>query len=125
MFLSTRREKFKWFRKKTSQHFNKELPKIRKYCLEEWVKAITLANEIQQSEGQICAYMSLSILNTSIIDDKPVLQVDFYNEEWVFGESWARYRMSADFLFNGWREFKFAALDKMTFLFTCYVKYFA
>ena len=136
------------FLKKLSRHLSKELPKIRKYCLEELVKALSLACEIQRSEGHSCAYMSLSILNTSLIDDKPILQVDFYNEEWVFGESWARYRMNADFLFNGWREFKlsalddrffvrskiskveikplfFGTLDKMTFLFTCYVKYFA
>ena len=136
------------FLQKLSRHLSNNLPKIRKYCLEEWVKALSLSCEIQRSEGHSCAYMSLSILNTSIIDDKPILQVDFYNEEWVFGESWARYRMSADFLFNGWSEFKLAALDdkffvrskiskveikslfwgtldKIIFLFTCYVKYFA
>lgn len=136
------------FLKKVGQNLSRELPKIRKYCLEEWVKAISLANEIQRREGQICAYMSLSFLNTSMIDDKPTLQIDFYNEEWVYGESWARYRMDADFLFTHWRDFKLDALDdrffvrskiskveikslfwgtldKIIFLFTCYVKYFA
>ena len=136
------------FLKKLGQHFSRELPTIRKYCLEEWVKAISLANEIQRQEGQICAYMSISFLNTSVIDNKPTLQIDFYNEEWVFGESWARYRMSADFLLKYWKDFKIDALDdrffvrskiskveikslfwgtldKIIFLFTCYVKYFA
>ena len=136
------------FLKKMSQHLSRELPTFRKICLEEWRKAIAYACEIQRQENKICAYMSISFLNTSLIDDKPTLQIDFYNEEWVFGESWARYRMSADFLFKHWKDFKFDALDdrffvrskiskveikalfwgtldKIIFLFTCYVKYFA
>lgn len=136
------------FLKKVGQNLSRTLPTMRKYCLQEWVKAISLANEVQRREGQICAYMSLSVLATSLIDDKPILQVDFYNEEWVFGESWARYRMDVDFLFKHWQDFKIDALDdrffvrskiskveikslfwgtldKIIFLFACYVKYFA
>lgn len=134
--------------KKLAQHLNKNLPTIRKFCTDEWRKALAQACEIQRQENIPCAYMSISLLNTSLIDDKPILQIDFYNEEWVYGESWARYRMKADFLFEDWQEFKFAALnedfyirskiskveiralfwgtiDKIIFLFTCYAKYFA
>lgn len=70
------------------------------------------------------------------------------NEEWVYGESWSRSRMSADFLFIYWQNFIFDALDenffvrsqiskveikslffvtvdKLAYIFTCYAKYFA
>ena len=136
------------FLQKTAQYFSKELSTIRKFCLDEWHKALAHACEIQRQENQPCAYMSISFLNTSVIDDKPTLQIDFYNEEWVYGESWARYRMNADFLMKYWQDFKFDALDdrffvrskiskveikplfwgtldKLIFLFTCYAKYFA
>ena len=136
------------FIKNLARHLNKNISSIRKFCLEEWKKSLAQACEIQRQENKICAYMSISLLNTSLLDDKPILQIDFYNEEWVYGESWARYRMSADFLFESWRDFKFAALDenfyvrskifpveikslfwgtldKIIFLFTCYAKYFA
>ena len=136
------------FLKKVQQQLNKELPEIRKFCLEEWRAALEYAGEIQRQENQICAYMSISLLNTSVIAGKPELQIDFYNEEWVFGEAWARRRMSAEFLFKHWKEFQldalddrffirsriskieikalfFGTLDKLTFLFACYVKYFA
>ncbi len=136
------------FLKKVGENLSKKLSTIRKFCLEEWRNAIAYACEIQRKENKICAYMSISFLNTSMIDDKPTLQIDFYNEEWVYGESWARYRMSADFLFKYWKDFKFDALDdrffvrskiskieikslfwgtldKLIFLFTCYAKYFA
>ncbi|MBR5913085.1 MAG: pentapeptide repeat-containing protein [Selenomonadaceae bacterium] len=136
------------FMKKVGRNLSKEVSTIRKFCLEEWQKALAYACEIQQKENKICAYMSISFLNTSLIDDKPTFQIDFYNEEWVYGEAWARYRMSADFLFKYWKDFKFDALDdrffirskiskveikplfwgtldKLTFLFTCYAKYFA
>lgn len=133
---------------KLSQHLTKNLAQIRKFCTEEWRKALAHACQVQQQKNFPCAYMSISLLNTSLIDNKPLLQVDFYNEEWVYGESSARYRMPADFLFNDWQEFKLAALnedfyvrskisaaeikalfwgtlDKIIFLFTCYAKYFA
>ena len=104
------------FIKKVSENFSRELPAIRKFCLEEWRKAIACACEIQRQENKICAYMSISFLNTSMIDDNPILQIDFYNEEWVFGESWARYRMGADFFLKFWQDFKFDALDDRFFV---------
>lgn len=136
------------FLKLVAQDLSAEISSIRKFCLEEWRLAISQAIEIQRQENQLCAYMSISLLNTSIISGAPTLQVDFYNEEWVYGESWARHRMRADFLFRRWQDFKFAALDenfyvrsrisrveikslfwgtldKLTFLFACHVKYFA
>lgn len=136
------------FLKLVAQDLSAEISEIRKFCLQEWRLAISHANEIQRQENQICAYMSISLLNTSVILGEPTLQVDFYNAEWVYGEPWARHRMRADFLFRRWQDFKFAALDdrfyvrskisrveikalfcgtldKLIFLFTCYVKYFA
>ena len=131
-----------------ARDLNKNISSIRKFFLEELRRAMAQACEIQRNENKICAYMSISLLNTSLIDDKPLLQVDFYNEEWVYGESWARYRMSADFLFKHWKNFKIDALDenffvrskinrveikslfwgtvdKIIFLFACYAKYLA
>ena len=136
------------FIKKVSQNLSRELPNFRKFCLEEWRKSIAYACEIQRQENKICAYMTISLLNTSLLDDKPILQIDFYNEEWVYGESWARYRFSADFLFKHWAKFKadapdenfyvrskisrveikalfWGTVDKIIFLFACYTKYFA
>jgi len=101
-----------------------------------------------QNEAKIpCGYMSISLLNTSIMVGKPQLQTDFYNEDWVYGEPWARGRMTAEFLFTEWDGFCAAALDgdfymrskvptaaikamfwgtvdKLTYLFACYAKYF-
>ena len=135
------------FLKTVAQDLNKNISPIRKFCLEELRRALVQADEIQRQENKICAYMSISLLNTSLIDDKPLLQVDFYNEEWVYGESWARYRFSADFLFKYRKKFKadaadenfyirskinrveikslfWGTADKIIFLFTCYAKYF-
>ena len=136
------------FLNKTSEYLGKEKRKIQKYCLDEWRKAIIEACKIQESENIDCAYMSISLLNTSMIDNQPQFQIDFYNEEWVYGEAWARYRMSADFLFKYWKDFSFDALDdsyyvrskvsrveikamfwgtieKLIYVFTCHAKYFA
>lgn len=136
------------FLKRTERHLSRELPAIRKFCLDEWRKAISQACEDQRQENFLCAYMSISLMNTSLLDGKPQLQIDFYNEEWVYGESLSRSRMSAEFLFKHWREFTADALDenfyvrsqvakveikslfwgtveKVTFLFACYAKYFA
>ena len=133
---------------KTNQYLSKDKRKIHKYCLNEWKKAMGEACKIQESENIDCAYMSISLLNTSMIDNKPQFQVDFYNEEWVYGEAWARYRMSADFLFKYWQDFIFDALDEsyyvrskisrveikamfwgtieqLIYLFACHLKYFA
>ena len=134
--------------KKLGQYLSKNISTIRKFCLEEWRKAMAHACEVQQRENQVCAYMSISLLNTSVIAGTPEFQIDFYNEEWVYGEAWARQRMSADFLFKYWKDFQLDALDdrffvrskiskveikalfwgtldKVTFLFTCHAKYFS
>ena len=148
-YLSTRYTPLELdFLKTVAQDLNKNISDIRKFCLEECRKAMAQACEIQRQENKICAYISISLLNTSLIEDAPILQVDFYNEEWVYGESWARYRFSADFLFKYWAKFKADALDenfyvrskinrveikalfwgtidKIIFLFACYAKYFA
>ena len=133
---------------RTAEHLSRELPNITTYCLNQWRQAIKSACEIQSAAPHDCAYMSISLLNTSMLDNKPTLQIDFYDEEWVYGESWARSRMSADFLFKYWSQFTIDALDdkfytrsrlrrvemkalfwgtieKLAYLFTCYAKYFA
>ena len=135
------------FLKTVAQDLNKNISSIRKFFLEELRRALVQADEIQRQENKICAYMSISLLNISLIDDKPLFQVDFYNEEWVYGESWARYRFSADFLFKHWKKFKadaqdenfyvrskinrveikslfWGTADKIIFLFACHAKYF-
>ena len=148
-YLSTRYTPLELeFLKIVAHDLNKNISSIRKFCLEELRQAMAQACEIQRQENKICAYMSISLLNTSLIEDAPILQVDFYNEEWVYGESWSRYRFGADFLFKHWKKFKADALDenfyvrskinrveikalfwgtvdKINFLFTCYAKYFA
>ena len=92
--------------------------------------------------------MSVSFLNTAIATGKTILQIDFYDRQWVYGKHFSRSRMDADFLLTGWKDFtdktfdeKFfvrssistveikslfwGTLDKVIFIFTCFVKYFA
>ena len=87
--------------------------------------------------------MSSSFLSTSRI-----LQIDFDDAAWFYGESFSRSRSSAHFLLSGWEEFTCSALDenfyvrsqisaveikslfygtldKIIFMFACYAKYFA
>ncbi len=136
------------FLNKSSAFFSENLSTIRKNFLEEMKLAMKNAHDVQKSEGTICAYISVSFLNTSVVENKPALQIDFYNEEWVYGESFSRSRMSADFLLKYWEEFvsdaldeKFyirskiskveikslfwGTLDKLVYIFACYLKYFA
>lgn len=129
----------------TKKFLIENFPRISEHVLDEWRKAIAAACEIQREP---CAYMSVSLLNTSVATGKPVLQIDFYDVRWVYGEPFSRSRMSADFLLTGWKNFTDAALDekffvrssisaveiqslfwgtleKLTFIFTCFAKYFA
>lgn len=146
-YISTRYEVLeKNFLEKTSQQLGKNFAAMRKFCLQEWRKAISEAVE-RQGEN-LCSYMSISLLNTSVMENTPQLQIDFYNEEWVYGEPFSRSRMSADFLFKDWQDFIFEALqenfylrsnfgraeieslffgtvDKLAFMFACFTKYFA
>lgn len=134
------------FLEKTSAHLSKIFPDLRKFCLGEWRKAISDAVKVQGEKK--CSYMSISLLNTSILKNSPQLQIDFYDEEWVYGESFSRSRMNADFLFKHWQDFIFEAFDdsfylrsgfgqveiqslffdtadKLAFMFACFAKYFA
>ena len=125
-----------------------DLPTVKKFLLTECRKALSDACKVQSREKIPCAFMSVSLLNASVAVGKPVMQIDFYDTKWVFGEPFARSRMSADFLLTHWQHFTESALDdkffvrnkitqveikslfwrtldKLAFLFTCYAKYFA
>ena len=135
------------FLEELSSRMGREFRDIRSRCVTEWKRILTKACATQEQEKIPCAYMSISLLNTSLLEGTPLFQVDFYNREWVYGEPWERGRMSADFLFRGWEEFQRKALDetfyvrsalhrtairslfwrtteKIAYLFTCYAKYF-
>ena len=83
-----------------------------------------------------------------MFENKPVLQIDFYDEGWFYGKSFFRKRFSADFLLEHWQKFTSDALDesffirskiskveikslfwetldKIIYLFACHTKYFA
>ena len=136
------------FLNQTSAHLSKNYSAMRKFCLAEWQKALAEAIKLQQSEENICSYMSVSLMNTSVLEGEPKFQVDFYNQEWVYGESFCRYKFSADFLFKYWKDFVFevqddnfylrsnfgkaeiqslffGTVDKLAFMFACFTKYFA
>lgn len=129
----------------TKKFLTENFARISEDVLGEWRKAIAAACEVQREP---CACMSVSLLNTSVAAGKPVFQIDFYDVRWVYGEPFARSRMSADFLLTGWEKFTLAALDenffvrskissveikalffgtldRLTFVFTCFAKYFA
>ena len=132
----------------TKKFLTDNLPRISEHVLAEWRKALAAACEIQRDEKIPCAYMSVSLLNTSVAAGKAVLQIYFYDMRWVYGEPFARHRMDADFLLTAWENFTTKALDEkffvrsnissveikslfwmtldnLTFLFTCFAKYFA
>ena len=132
----------------TKKFLTENLPRISERVLDEWRKAIVAACEVQRDEKIPCAYMSVSFLNTSVLAGKAVLQIDFYDEQWVYGEPFSRSRMNADFLLTCWENFTTKALDdkyfvrsnissveikslflgtldKVIYIFTCIAKYFA
>ena len=137
------------FLNQTSDYLGKNFSAIRKFYLQEWQKALAEAIKLQQDdEKNICAYMSVSLLNTSVLEGAPKFQVDFYNQEWVYGESFCRYKFDPDFLFKYWKDFIFEVqddnfylrsnfgkveiqslffrtVDKLAFMFACFTKYFA
>ena len=135
------------FLAKSSKYFSNNLETIKKIFLAELDSAVKVACKVQREENKTCAYISVSFLNTSVMENKPVLQIDFYDENWVYGESWYRRRFNADFLLKYWQEFIFNAmdenfyirsqiskveikslfwetLDKLIYLFAGYTKYF-
>ena len=106
------------------------------------------AVSVQQEAHIPCAYMTISLLNTSLLEKQPLFQADFYDGDWVYGDSWSRGRMPADFLFREWEGFRSKAMDsrfyvrnklqeiaiaslfwgtaeKILYLFACFAKYFA
>lgn len=132
---------------KVSGRMGREFKTIARTCMDHWKRMLGEALAVEEEEKLPCAYMSISFLNTSMMEGKPQFQVDFYNGEWIYGEPWARGRMSADFLFREWHEFCREALDdsfyvrnklqetaiktlfwetaeKLVYLFSCFAKYF-
>ena len=130
-----------------SRRLSKDVAPIRRWFNDECRRSIAHAAEVQRQEPHECSYMSISLLNTSMMHDEPTFQVDFYGREWVYGEPWCRRRFRAEFLFDRWKDFKLDALDdrfyvrsrvhrveikslfwgtldKIAFLFACYAKYF-
>ncbi|MBR1645454.1 MAG: pentapeptide repeat-containing protein, partial [Selenomonadaceae bacterium] len=130
----------------TKKSLSDDLPTIKSRTLTAWRQALSEACEVQRDKKISCAYMSVSFLNTSVA--QPILQIDFYDRQWVFGEPFARSRMNAEFLLTHWKKFTTDALDdkffvrnkitqveikslfwmtldKLAFLFTCCAKYFA
>lgn len=131
-----------------SKRMGGDFQRISKACVEQWQRILREALKVQEIEHIPCAYMSVSLLNTSLLEKRPILQVDFYNGEWVYGEPWAREYMSGEFLFREWEAFCAEALDdrfylrnklngtairslfwetseKLVYIFACFAKYFA
>ena len=142
------------FLKKSGEMLNKNFSANRKNFIDNLRKAISDALKFQTDEKKICAYISISFLNTSMFDfqetesNSSLFQIDFYNADWFYGESWSRSRFSADFLLEHWQKFIFQALDenyfvrskistveikslfwetldKLIYIYTCQAKYFA
>ncbi len=130
------------------RRMGKEFPNIRAFCLEHWRRILGEAVKTQKEERASCGYMSISLLNISLLEEQPMFQVDFYTEDWVYGDPWSRGRMPADFLFREWEEFRKKTMDsrfyvrnklqetaiaslfwstaeKILYLFACFAKYFA
>ena len=104
------------FLKKSGEFFSKNFATLRKNFLQNLRLAIKNAVEIQKIEKNICAYISVSFLNTSVIEKNPTLQIDFYDEDWVYGKSWASSRVNADFILNFWESFIADALDESFYI---------
>ncbi|MBR6013858.1 MAG: hypothetical protein IK062_08780 [Selenomonadaceae bacterium] len=135
------------FLRKSGEFFSKNFAELRKNFLINVRSAIKNAVETQKIEKKICAYISVSFLNTSVIEKNPTLQIDFYDEDWFYGKSWARSRHNADFLLKFWESFTadaldesfyirsqvskveikslfWGTLDKLIYIFACNAKYF-
>ena len=130
----------------TGAYLSDNFEQVKGKCLGHWQKALKTALSTQEGEDRPCAYMSISLLLTSL-SDEPELQIDFYDGDWVYGEPWARYVMPATFLFVKWWDFARDALDeayylrsrvsrsaiqslfydtadKLAYLFACFAKYY-
>lgn len=135
------------FLNKSREFFGENFNKIRKIFLEQMQIALQKAVEFQKIENKSCAYVSISFLNTSVIENNPTFQIDFYEEDWVYGESWLRTRFKSDFFLKYWDNFIsdaqdenfyirsqvskveikslfWGTLDKLLYIFSSYAKYF-
>ncbi|MBR3621806.1 MAG: hypothetical protein IKN43_00445, partial [Selenomonadaceae bacterium] len=99
------------FLDKTLAYLEENTDEILDYLIKNTTEILKKALNIQTEQGVPCGYMSFSLLLTSVTVNKPVLQVDLYNGEWVYGEPWAREKIDADFLFRYWEDLKKAAFD--------------
>lgn len=134
---------------RTAALLGREAAAVRSACLAAWQEALREGVRAQQASEQplTCAYLSISLLNTSLLTGKPLFQMDFYDAGGAYGWPWARTRSSAAFLFAYWAEFTAAALDeqyfvrsrvpaagiralfwetadRLVYLFVCFAKYF-
>lgn len=133
---------------KTARRLGQNFSSRKTAVLNRWQKIIAAAVKEQEKIQVPCGYISLSLLNTSIMAKNPRWQMDFYNSQWVYGESWYRECFKADFLFEDWEDFCRQALDdgfyirriitsssirslfwetadKLAYLAACYAKYYA
>ena len=141
------RELEKIFLERSAKSFGKNFDSIAEKVLDGCKKSLIAAKKIQAEEKISCGFMSLSFLNSSLIENSPTIQIDFYNHDWVYGESFSRTKLDADFLLAEWESFCAEALDEKFFhrarlnpaeikslfwdtaeknfyLFTCFGKYF-
>jgi len=94
----------------------KKREKLTGFFLNSSREALNMAAKVQEEEKNKLAYMSFSWLNISLIENKPCLQIDFYDYDWIYGYPWARSYMPADFLFEGFEAFSRDALDEKYFV---------
>ena len=104
------------FLDKTSAYLNENTEKILEYLVKNTTEILKKALNIQNERDIPCGYMSFSLLLTSVMVNKPVLQVDFYSGEWVYSEPWGREKIDASFLFRYWDDLQKAAFDDNYFM---------
>lgn len=104
------------FLDKTSAYLNENTEKILEYLVKNTTEILKKALNIQNERDIPCGYMSFSLLLTSVMVNKPVLQVDFYSGEWVYSEPWGREKIDASFIFRYWDDLQKAAFDDNYFM---------
>ncbi|MBO6177645.1 MAG: hypothetical protein J6O04_00510 [Selenomonadaceae bacterium] len=104
------------FLDKTSAYLNENTEKILECLVKNTTEILKKALNIQNERDISCGYMSFSLLLTSVMVNKPVLQVDFYSGEWVYSEPWGREKIDASFLFRYWDDLQKAAFDDDYFM---------
>ena len=104
------------FLEKTQGYLEENKNQILNYLVKNTTDILKNALKTQETTAIPCGYLSFSLLLTSVMENKPKLQVDLYNGEWVYGEPWERGKIDAEFLFKYWEELKSAALDDAYFV---------